>query len=190
MAFPVAAVDCQLYYGQRFDGVPWLKNCRLHARFNLLILTHMSVINVLNCPATVVSSQSVTSGLMSWNRLCMCWILEESFLWCFKNFKGNLGACSEELLNPVNIVGKDVSFTRIWNSWWCFGFGCVLWMFQILQSLHNRKVAYLKLSTKHQALKAADFFLLPIFLLWISPSHIFPSRPSLFVLKKRPHGTV
>lgn len=156
MASPVAAVDCQLYYGQIFDGVPWLKNCRLHARFNLLILTHMPVINVLNCPGTVFSPRSFISGLMSWNRLCMCWILEDSFLWCFQNCRGNFRACWEGSFNPVNIMRKDVSFISIWNSWRCFGFDCVR-MFHILQSwmfhiLQNRKVVDLKWSIKHQAL--------------------------------------
>lgn len=50
MASPLAAVGCQLDYGQFFDGVPWLKNYRLLAHFNLLILTHMPLINVLNGP--------------------------------------------------------------------------------------------------------------------------------------------
>lgn len=145
MASPVVAVDCQLYYGQRFDGVPWLKNCRLHARFNLPILTHMPVINVLNCPGTVVSPRSFISGPMSWNRLCMCWILEDSL----QNCRGNFRACWEKSFNPVNIMRKDVSFTSIWNSWRCFGFDCVLRMLHILPS---RKVVYLKWSIKHQAL--------------------------------------
>lgn len=185
MASPVAAVDCQLYYGQRFDGVPWLKNCRLHARFNLLILTHMPVINVLKCPGTVVSPWSFISGLMSWNGLCMCWILEDSFLWCFLNCRGNFRACWEKSFNPVNIMRKALQVFETVDgvldltvSSGCFTF-CKIGKLSIWNDPS---------SSRHY--KQLAFFLLPIFLLWISPSHIFPSRPSLFVLKKRPHGTV
>lgn len=50
MPSPVGARPCQLYHGQPFDGVPWLMNSRLRAHFNLFVLRHMSLINVLIRP--------------------------------------------------------------------------------------------------------------------------------------------
>lgn len=55
MPSPNGCPACQLYHGQLFDGVPWLMNYRLHTHFNLLVLTHMSLISVLIRPGTAHS---------------------------------------------------------------------------------------------------------------------------------------